>query len=92
MKALKLPLNAEHLIVLENTDRFVFLEPTETAIVVDDGDTDVKVTVHYPKLEEDATVPVSVMLAACVKEFLHDPSLVELVQKRIHKKEAGKQA
>ncbi len=84
MKALKLPSEAQHLVILEEGDRFVQLAGKESAVVLDIGDdSDIKVTVHYPLLEEGAEVPTNVLLVACVKEFLEDPALVQQVQERM---------
>lgn len=88
MKALEIPQNAQHLVLLEEGDRFVQLSGSETAVVLQtDEENDIKVTVHYPQLNEGDEVPLNVMLSACVKEFLHDPSLVQQMQDRIKNKQ-----
>ena len=92
MKVLKLPQNTQHLVLLEEDDRFVQLEGLQTAVVLDqpEGD-DIKVTVHFPKLADGDDVPLSVLLAACVREFLDDVKLVQEMQSRIQEKQAKKQ-
>lgn len=93
MKVLKIPQSAQHLILLEKDDRFVQLTNMETAVVLDQPDNgDIKVVVHYPKLEEGMEVPLNVMLSACVQEFLNDPELVQQMQERLQKKQSHKQA
>lgn len=88
MKVLKLPENAEYTILLEKGDRFVQLNEGETAIVLclDEDTNDVKVTVHMPKLGEDEEIPLTVSLAAAVKEFLHSPELITETQKKLQKR------
>lgn len=91
MKAVKLDDKAQHVLILEEDDRLVHLLGNEVAIILDQKEGgDIAVNVHFPKLKEDEEVPLNAMLAACVKEFLHDPSLVQQMQDRI--KEANKRA
>ena len=89
MKALEIPSDTQHLVLLEKGDRFLALEKEETAVVIGGSktDKDINVAVHFPKLEEGDEVPLSVMMSACVREFLHDPELVKLVQQRIKVKQ-----
>ena len=85
MKALEIPSEAQHLILLEKGDRFLRLEGTETAVVISDTEGDVEsvnVVVHFPEPTDD-TVPLSVVLSACVREFLNDPEWVAVAQERI---------
>ena len=81
MKALPIPENAQHVLLLESGDRFVYLEGGQSAVVLDyaegeEGDPGIKVTTHYPNLEKGEDVPLSVMLTACVKIFLENPEWV----------------
>ena len=87
MKAFEIPSEARHVLLIEENDRLVVLQENQTAIVLGNNVTDgsVDVSVHVPKPDENATeAPLSVIMAACVKEFLHDEELVKMVQHRIH--------
>ena len=63
------------------------LEKNQTALVLGNNETDetVAVSVHlpHPPKDENAPLPLSVVMAACVKEFLQDLELVKLIQNRI---------
>ena len=85
MKALPLESNMQHLVLLEEGDRFISLTESETAVVLDEHENtgEVKVTVHFPKVEEDGQVPFSMMLAGAVREFLSDPEWVARAQERM---------
>ena len=87
MKVLEIPQDARHLVLLQEDDRFVQLEGTETAVVLRASDNgDINVTVHYPKLEDGEELPLNVLLSACVREFLHDPALVQQMENRLKNK------
>ena len=94
MKALKIPSDAHHIVLLEENDRFVHLEGIQTAVVIDVDAEDknkIQVSVHFPTVAEEEEVPFTMLLSACVREFLDDPEWVMAAKERLntkHKKQS----
>lgn len=88
MKAIKIDTEASHIVVLEKGDRFVQLVDTQAAVVLaNDPEKEgaIKISLHFPEMEQGQDVPFPVLLAACVKEFLDDPEWVLAAQERVRK-------
>ena len=97
MKVIKLEDDAQHLILVETGDRLFSLSTSQSAIILGDEDEsegeEVKATTIYPdNLEDMETLPFSVTLTACVREFLEDPEWVMAARQRISEKESNKEA
>lgn len=89
MKALKIPSNAHHIVLLEEGDRFIHLEGLQTAVVIDEDKDEqgkIQVSVHFPDVPEGEEIPFPMLLSACVREFLDDPDWVMLAKERLNKK------
>lgn len=88
MKGLKLPETAEHVLILEEGDRFIQLEDEQTAVVIEEDpkiEKGLKISVFYPE-ENKEKMPFSVLVSLCIQEFLDDDQWVATARERVDAK------
>jgi hypothetical protein len=90
MKALKVPENTAHILLVEEADRLIYLENDQTAIVLgtdQDKDGELRVSIHFPMLDEDQPAGLPMILAAACRVFLNDPEWVEAARLRMEEQQ-----